>query len=113
MAPRSRLSIAKPDIIKAIEAVSRKVWTADELNQLMQDNAEFWRLAKGQSLSGFIQFLEKDPRFKAVLMGFPQRKVIRYVWGRASVFELALSLQRNVYLTHYGAVYLHGLTEQV
>lgn len=113
MAPRSRLSIAKADIIKAIEQASRRVWTADELNQLMQENAEFWRLAKGQSLTGFIQFLERDTKFKEAMLVFPQRKVARYLWGDASVFEIALSLYRKVYLSHYAAVYLHGLTEQV
>jgi len=113
MAPRSRLSIAKADIIKAIEGASRKVWTADQLNEIMQENAEFWRLAKSQSLTGFIEFLVRDTKLKAAVLTFPQRKVTRYLWGDASVFEVALSLHRSLYLTHYAAVYLHGLTEQV
>jgi predicted transcriptional regulator of viral defense system len=113
MAPRTRLSIAKSDIIAAIEAESRKIWTAEQVNQLMRENAQFWRLAKNQSLIGFIEFLLRDTKLKEATLTFPQKKITRYLWGEASIFELSLSLYPNVYLSHYSAVYLHGLTEQI
>lgn len=113
MALRSRLSIAKSDIIKAIEAASRKIWTAEQFNELMRENAQFWRLAKNQTLTGFIEFLVRDTKLKQATLIFPQRKITRYIWAEASVFELSLSLYPNIYLSHYPAVYLHGLTEQI
>src|SRR5437762_4547850 len=113
MAPRTRLSIAKADIIKAIEAASRNIWTKEQLNELMRENAQFWRLAKNQSLIGFIEFLVRDTKLKAVSLNFPSRKITRYLWGDASVFELSLSVYPKLYLSHYAAVYLHGLTEQI
>lgn len=113
MARRSRLSIAKSDIIKAIEAASRKIWTADQFNELMRENAQFWRLAKNQTLTEFIDFLVRDTKLKQATLIFPQRKITRYIWAEASVFELSLSLYPNIYLSHYAAVYLHGLTEQI
>jgi predicted transcriptional regulator of viral defense system len=113
MAPRTRLSIAKADIVKAIEGASRKIWTKEQLNELMRENAQFWRLAKNQSVIGFIEFLVRDTQLKQATLTFPNRKVIRYIWGEASVFELSLTVYPNVYLSHYAAVYLHGLTEQI
>jgi len=113
MAPRTRLSIAKADIIKAIEGASRKIWTKEQLNELMRENAQFWRLAKTQSVIGFIEFLIRDTQLEQATLTFPNRKVIRYIWGEASVFELSLTVYPNLYLSHYAAVYLHGLTEQI
>lgn len=115
MPRRTRLSIAKADIIKAIEAAFRTIWTSEQLNALMRENAEFWRLAKNQTLIGFIEFLLRDTKLKQATLTFPQREITRYIWGDASVFELSLTLypKANLYLSHYSAVYLHGLTEQI
>jgi hypothetical protein len=113
MAPRTRLSIAKADIIKAIEGASRKIWTKEQLNALMRKNSEFWRLAKNQSVIGFIEFLLRDTKLEQASLTFPNRKITRYIWGDVSVFELSLSVYPNLYLSHYPAVYLHGLTEQI
>ena len=115
MAPRTRLSIAKADIIKAIEAASRKVWTSEQLNALMREHAEFWRLAKNQTLIGFIEFLLRDTKLNKATLTFPRGEITRYIWGEASVFELALTVypKANLYLSHYSAAYLHGLTEQI
>jgi predicted transcriptional regulator of viral defense system len=115
MAPRSRLSIAKADIIKAIEAEAQKVWTNEQLTLLMRKNAEFWRLAKTQTLIGFIEFLLRDTKLEKVTLAFPRGEITRYIWGQASVFELALTVypKANLYLSHYSGVYLHGLTEQI
>ena len=44
---------------------------------------------------------------------FPNRKIIQYSWGDISIFKLALSIKENSYLTHYTAMFLHGLTEQI
>ncbi len=113
MAPRTRLSIAKSDIVAAIDAESRKIWTAENINELMREKAQFWRLARNQTLTGFIEFLLRDTQLKQATFTFPQKKISRYIWGEASIFELSLSLYPKIYLSHYSAVYLHGLTEQI
>ena len=100
MAPRTRLSIAKADIIKAIEAASRKVWTSEQLNALMREHAEFWRLAKNQTLIGFIEFLLRDTKLNKATLTFPRGEITRYIWGEASVFELALTVYPKANLLH-------------
>jgi len=39
--------------------------------------------------------------------------MIRYTWGEVSTYELVLSWHPSSYLSHYTAVYLHDLTEQI
>ena len=61
----------------------------------------------------FIKFLLQETKLKKVSFGFPNRKIIKYVWGKALLYELLMTLQPACYFTHYTAMYLHGLTEQV
>jgi hypothetical protein len=37
----------------------------------------------------------------------------RYIYDRATAYQLALTLKANAYLSHYTAVYFHELTEQL
>jgi predicted transcriptional regulator of viral defense system len=54
----------------------------------------------------------KEVRLRAE--NYPEAKeIVRYVWGKASPYALALSLKRNAYLCHGTAVFLHSLTEQL
>ncbi len=62
----------------------------------------------------FIGFLLEKTKLKRVV--FPSRDytdVVRYVWGEASPYQLALSLKRDSYLSHATALFLHGLTDQI
>ena len=42
-----------------------------------------------------------------------EKEVVRYVSDGASAFEVAQSLRGNSYLSHYTALFLHGLTENL
>ncbi len=62
----------------------------------------------------FLTFLQEKTKLKAVKISFPSRPETRYLWGDdVSIYQLALSLKPESYLTHYTAIFLHGLTEQV
>ncbi len=57
--------------------------------------------------SGLLRVMElKSPKY-------PGKNQIRYIFGEASPFELALSLQHGSYLSHGSAVLLHALTDQI
>ncbi|MBN3828394.1 hypothetical protein G3O00_33010, partial [Burkholderia sp. Ac-20384] len=43
---------------------------------------------------------------------FPQRAEQCYIWGDVPLLTILLSLRKNLYLSHYTAMRLHGLTEQ-
>jgi hypothetical protein len=42
-----------------------------------------------------------------------REKKTLYTWGPATIFEVAASLLPRAYLSHYTALYLHGLSEQI
>lgn len=113
MAPRSRISIAKPDIVKTMSEMKRQVFTRGELDQILSENRDFWRLAKSTTTHSFIDYLLRNTELKLHRFGFPKRPTNRYAWGEVPIMEIVQSLQPDGYFTHFTALFLHGLTEQI
>ena len=108
----TRIQIAKPDIIKAFEALPHVLRPSDVASAL-QTNRTFWRLAGSTSFKGFTEFLCEKTAMRKVQFPFPQREITGYVWGAVPLLEVLLGLIEHSYLSHYTAVRIHGLTEQV
>jgi len=108
-----RLKIAKTDIVALFNAQTRRIFHYSEISQVLHDQRAFWRLTDSLTVQDFLEFLTQHTRMKEVRVNFPHRPVVRYTWGDVPLFELILSFQPNSYLSHYTAVYLHELTEQL
>jgi predicted transcriptional regulator of viral defense system len=108
-----RLSIAKPDIAKVFENQRANLFTRSGIGEILSQQREFWRVSESTSLNEFIRFLLEETNLKEARLQFPSRQEIRYVWGNASTSELVLSLKPDSYFSHYTAMFLHGLTEQI
>jgi len=113
----SRIDIAKPDIVKLFESSAQKIYWPGELATILAQHRSNWRLAQTTNARNFIEYLLARTRLKEVRLAaenYPEAKeIVRYVWGNASPYALALSLKRNAYLCHGTAVFLHSLTEQL
>jgi hypothetical protein len=109
----TRIKIAKADIIKNFEESTYNIYKRSDIDRILEDNRSFWRLRRAMTVDEFIKFLLQDTKLKKVSFDFPNRKIIKYVWGKAPLYELLMTLQPTCYFTHYTAMYLHGLTEQV
>lgn len=109
----TRLQIAKPDIVSLFENQLPHVLHLKEISLALNTNRAFWRLAKSTSLSSFVQFLLEKTALKKVSLPFPHKPVSGYVWGDVPLLEMLLALIEGSYYSHYTAMRLHGLTEQV
>jgi hypothetical protein len=81
------------------------------LSQLKEENL------LPQSL-GFTIFKEcllkiEGVREETILCPNYEKEEIRYLWGKPSVFDVALSLRPRSYLSHGSAVFLHGLNDLI
>jgi predicted transcriptional regulator of viral defense system len=103
----------KKDIVGYFDGLPQKVFKRSEIDIILSENKEFWRLRSSTTVHQFIEFLLAGTKLQRTKFEFPSRNVIRYSWGEVSVYELVASLAPNSYFTHYTAVYLHELTEQV
>jgi hypothetical protein len=84
---------------------------------LLKEHRDEWRLAKSTSSEDFVRFLTEQTRLREAIVtpvNHPKLPpVVRYAWGDASPFQIALSLKRGSYLSHGTAVFLHALTDQL
>jgi predicted transcriptional regulator of viral defense system len=112
MAPRTRLSIAKADILAALAKSRKKTFSKGQLEELLSENRAFWRLAQKTTVSEFILFLEKNANLQSHGLKFP-RPITRYSLGDIGTFELVQSINEEGYFSHYSAMSFHGLTEQI
>jgi hypothetical protein len=113
MPPQTRLTIAKPEIVAAFEGAASRVFTETDIRKVFNTNRGNWRLAQTLTLRRFIDFLLNETPLTMERLDFPQRKYVRYVWGEATTFDVIQSLRNVGYFTHFSAIQLHSLTEQV
>ena len=110
---KSRISIAKSDIVNLFDEYPEKVFTLSQLHSIFQANRRFWRLARSMSCLQFINYLIQNSRLKKLKFDFAYRSMVVYVWGEVSLYTTLLSLKRGSYFSHYTALYFHELTDQV
>ncbi len=110
---KSRFSIAKPDIIEYFNNSEKKVYSKLELGDILYRERRFWRLTHSLTVDGFIELLIDGTQLKRHKLKFKPNTITRYSWGKVDILDLALGLNKNGYISHYTAVFYHGLTEQL
>ncbi len=113
MAGRSRLSIAKPDIVRTFEEAETRVFTRSGIEHVLTAHRNFWRLATATTTNKFIAYLLKNTKLELHKFKLPNRPTNRYSWGNVETLEIVQSLRPEGYFTHFTALQLHELTEQI
>lgn len=108
----TRIQIAKPDIV-ATFANGRRVMHASTIASVFKQNRQTWRLAQSTTLHDFIAFMIQSTELRSVRFPFPQREVNGYTWGKVPLLETLIELVDRGFYSHYTALRIHGLTEQV
>lgn len=112
---RSRIQIAKPDIVKLFDELPQKVHKQSELAMLLTRERGFWRLTQSTTTNDFIKFLVNSGKLRKITFPFPKpyNQETRYTWGEVPFSDLVLTLKPRCHFSHYSAVKIHGLTEQL
>jgi predicted transcriptional regulator of viral defense system len=110
---KTRLDIAQKDIFTLFDSQPTSVFKYSEVGGLMRENRQFWRLAQSTTCPKFIEFLVRRGKMRAIRLEFPSRPEARYIWGDASLNEVLLSLRPESFFSHYTAMALHELTDQI
>lgn len=113
MASRSRLQIAKADIAAAFDRLSSHVLKYKEFGPILSAGRNEWRLAVNTSVGDFIAFLLKSSDLKRYQFNFPHRPETLYVWKSVPTMEMLLHVKSRSFYSHYTAMRMHGLTEQM
>jgi predicted transcriptional regulator of viral defense system len=99
---------------KLFTGLGQEVFTLADMKRIL-DKAKFLlALPAAIKVKELVSFLEKFGVISSNEIVMPDgKKVKRFRTERATAYELALSLKKNSYLSHYSAVFLHGLTDNV
>lgn len=127
-----RHSISLSKVETAFRAVQQTIFTSLEIGQFIDQHKDDWLVnlslengkSKAKREKSLIPLDSSRPNdvLKALLNGtklqklrlpFPYRADTRFTWGEAPIFALIQSLNADGYFTHYTAMHLHGLTEQI
>ena len=111
---KSRIQIARPDIIQYFDELPNKVLHYADLVRMLETQRGFWRITKSTTTREFIRFLTSTGKLSLFEFPFPKpyKKKTVYAWGSVSFYEVVLGISSKCYFSHYSAVKIHGLTEQ-
>lgn len=109
---RSRIQIAKADIVRHFDGLPTRVLKAKDIYDVLSEQRDFWRLAQNTTAEQFIGFLLKHSKLKLYEFEFPQRTERCYVWDAAPLLAILQGLKKDTHFSHYTAMRAHGLTEQ-
>ncbi|MBI3384046.1 MAG: hypothetical protein HY019_18750 [Aquabacterium sp.] len=109
----TRIQIAKSDIVGYFENELPHVLTRTDIARALREKRAFWRLAQNTTLTAFIRFLTEKTKLREVRFPFPTHPASGFVWGEVPLLQLLHDLIYESYYSHYTAMRLHGLTEQV
>lgn len=110
---KTRIQIAKPDIVSFFTNYPSSVLKPKEIASILSSNRGFWRLAQRTTTEDFIRFLTEHSQLKLFDFKFPQRSKPCYVWGNVPLLKVLLHINKDIHFSHYTAMRMHGLTEQV
>lgn len=115
MPRRSWESTAGTELAAIIEAQESRAFNLPQLREVLLRAHGELQLPQVATPARMIGLLEEQGLLKKVNLsadeGYPG--ATRYVWGEIEPYSVALSLRPGAYLSHYSAVAVHGLTNQV
>ncbi len=111
---KSRIQIARPDIIRYFDLLHNKVLHHSDFARILREQRTFWRLTLATNIPTFIRFLINSGKLSVFEFPFPSpyKKKTVYAWGPVPFYEIVLGISPKCYLSHYSAMKIHGLTEQ-
>ena len=108
------MQVSKPLIAKYFNQLKEKIYAPEDVHKIFNSNREEWRLLRSTKIGDFIKFIIENKLVKEIEIKMSNNTVKkRYVQGKVSIYKIALSIDSNNFLSHYTALYLHNLTDNI
>lgn len=109
----SKLKKALPRIEAFLDGLHRHIFSSNELAAILMKQGYEWDLGATTPLKLITFLIDASHLTKLEDFSYAERYAWRKESSDALIYELALSLKPRSYLSHYTAMFLHNLTEQV
>jgi len=120
--------LSKQAIRKTFQNHPSGVYARSEVLALISDNVEGWLvtqeidppvdessyiLTESVAPTAILSALLKQSQLQTIPLPFPHRNITRFSWGYAPTYRVLKSIDADGYFTHYTAMQIHGLTDQI
>ncbi len=110
---KSRFQVAKKYIIEYFGNLGTKVYSINDISRILDSQRRSWLLPVGLTAEEFSKLLVAHTQLRLHDFVFMSKRIRMFTWGDVSIFRIASSLEKNAYLSHYTALFLQGLTDQI
>ncbi len=106
---------AKSQIDSYFDLSPKKSFTTKALEQVLNSNRDPWKIPTSKTVDSFISFLVSRSHMKASVLyrSDSNESLHLYTWRTSDQLTIFTGLKKGAYYTHYTAMFLHGLTEQI
>lgn len=107
-------AIPQRNILSTLEHAGSRAYTLTQLADLLGQHRLEWHLPKSFSAEDFARFLQEKGELRRITLSSPDYSdLTRYVWGKLSAYQVALTVRKGAFLSHGTAAFLHDLTDQL
>lgn len=94
--------------------VNKHAFSIPELKRIFKEKIDDWNLPRKTKFDEFLNHLLTNEILNLIEIELPRDETLnKYVFEEPSIFEIALSIKSKSYLSHYSAMFLHGLTDNL
>jgi predicted transcriptional regulator of viral defense system len=111
--PKRKIDIARNKIALSFERTPETVFSIEDLKVILENRRDEWGLAASDGIRKLADFLVEEKILKLLKVESKYLEYVKYVKEEFSDFELATNLRKGSYLTHFSAMSLNGLTEEI
>ncbi len=111
---KEKMSKNTDNILGCLESEDSNFYKISELRKTHNLCINNKYIYQNTTFKTFEAFLKEQGVFKKkVTLDFSAKKYTRYFLSEPNIYELALSINSEVFLSHYTAVHLHNLTNNI
>ena len=92
----------------------KRAFSIPDLKKIFREKADEWKIPRKTKFEEFLNHLLENKILEQIEIELPKENLLnKYIFDEPSIFEIAASIKSKSYLSHYTAMYLHGLTDNL
>ncbi len=108
-----KIETAQNIIFSYFDSSPLKVFSTRELQQIFREHRTKWNISASMFFHSFLIFLLKSGQLRR--HSFKSERQVRalFSWNEVTLYQLAAVLFNKAYFSHFSAMEIHGLTDQM
>jgi hypothetical protein len=113
MARVSKLVKLKKELTEEFNSSNKQIFSIKQIREFLDELGLKYRLPRSMHNSTILDFFQKEGVIREMNFKFKSYNYSRYILRNPSLYAILSSLSKTIYISHYSAMYIHNLTEQI